>query len=170
MLRVGYARVRDEYARVRVESARARVGVESVRFRVQCGRLRVASVRFGVEAKVAVEVADHACLRYIHRMSEPDPAAPEHTCIVLRLRRTVQEDAYVAVPISDAILKTEPDGSRRIDFDRFVAEAIRLSADPAVEWRVEGPASVETNPIQQPIPPGRTVFDIHTLEVLPAPR
>jgi hypothetical protein len=98
-------------------------------------------------------------------MSEPDPAATTpHTCIVLRLRRTVTEDAYVAVPISDAIMKDEPeaDGTRRLDFDRFVAEAIRLSANEAVEWRAERPASVETNPIQQPVPPDRSVFDIHT--------
>jgi hypothetical protein len=98
-------------------------------------------------------------------MSEADPSTAQHACIVLRLRRTVQEDAYVAVPVSDSIMKAdpEPDGTRRIDFARFVAEAIRLSGDPAVEWRAEGPAAVETNPIQQPVPANRKVFDIHTV-------
>jgi len=89
-------------------------------------------------------------------------ASNEHTCIVLRLRRTVIEDAYVAVPMTSTIMRSEPepDGSFRIDFEAFVREAVRLSTDERVEWAVESD-SVQPHPTQQPIPDGRRVYDVH---------
>ena len=89
-------------------------------------------------------------------------ADSEHTCIVLRLRRTVVEDAYVAVPVTAAIMKKEPepDGSFRIDFDAFVAEAARLSERESVEWSTED-RNTAAHSTQQPVPTGRRVFDIH---------
>lgn len=86
----------------------------------------------------------------------------EHTCISYRLRRTTHEDAYVAVPVTDAIMKKDPeaDGSFRIDFDAFRREAIRLSEDPSVDWQVEG-RSLEPHPTQRAAPEGRVLFDIH---------
>ena len=88
--------------------------------------------------------------------------ADEHTCIVLRLRRTIVEDAYVAVPVTDAIMneQPEPDGSFRVNFDAFVREAVRLSGDASVEWAVEE-RTTTPHPIQQPIPEGRRAFDVH---------
>ena len=89
--------------------------------------------------------------------------ASEHTCIVLRLQRTIVEDAYVAVPMTSAIMKPEPepDGTYRIDFDAFVREAIRLSEDETVDWAREQ-RTVAPHPTQQPVPTGRRVFDVHT--------
>jgi hypothetical protein len=88
--------------------------------------------------------------------------ADEHTCIVLRLRRTIVEDAYVAVPVTDAIMneQPEPDGSYRINFDAFVREAVRLSSSESVDWAIEEQTAV-AHPTQQPIPDGRRVFDVH---------
>jgi len=78
--------------------------------------------------------------------------------ISLRLRRIVVEDAYVAVPVTDAIIKTNVDGQNGIDVDRFVAEAIRIGSDPKVEWKVES-TSIEGHPTQGPLPDGRQCFD-----------
>ena len=91
----------------------------------------------------------------------------DETCIVLRLRRVIVEDAYIGVPVTDAIVKAEPepDGSHRLDFDAFVREAIRLSADRRVDWRREdGEGRVEVHPTQGPVPDGRTVHDVHRLD------
>jgi hypothetical protein len=89
-------------------------------------------------------------------------ATAEHSCIVLRLRRTVVEDTYVAVPVTDAVMKKEPepDGSFRIDFDAFVREAARLAEHDTVDWAVEQ-RSVTAHPTQQPVPTDRRVFDVH---------
>jgi hypothetical protein len=82
------------------------------------------------------------------------------TCIALRLRRITHEDAYIHVPVTDAIMKPKEDGTFRIDPEAFVAEAIRLSSSPKVEWRVEH-AAVEPHPTQQPRPADRRAFDVH---------
>jgi hypothetical protein len=88
------------------------------------------------------------------------------TCIVLRLRRVIVEDAYVGVPVSDAIMKREPepDGTYRIDFEAFVREGVRLSADPRVDWRREDDVRTEIHPTQGPVPDGRVVFDVHRVD------
>lgn len=78
--------------------------------------------------------------------------------IALRLRRTIYEDAYVAVPVTDAIVKPKEDGTYGLDFEAFVAEAIRLSGDPRVEWKIET-TEVNAHPIQGPKPEDRQSFD-----------
>jgi hypothetical protein len=87
----------------------------------------------------------------------------EATCIVLRLRRTIVEDVYIGVPVTDAIMKPdpEPDGTYRIDFEAFIREGIRLAADPSAEWRHETEPHIEIHPTQCPVPEGRTVLDVH---------
>ena len=91
--------------------------------------------------------------------------APSQTCVVMRLRRVIVEDAYVGVPVTEAIMKPEPepDGTYRIDFDAFKREAIRLSADANVDWRRETDVETRTDihPMQGPVPDGRVVFDVH---------
>jgi hypothetical protein len=57
--------------------------------------------------------------------------------IMLRVRRVTVEDAYVAVPVTDAIMTSDKEGAARIYSDAFVAEAVRISVDPRVEWQVE---------------------------------
>jgi hypothetical protein len=93
------------------------------------------------------------------------PHSDGETCIVLRLRRVVVEDAYVAVPVTDAIMKAapEPDGNYRIDFPAFVREAVRLSGEPGVDWRDEE-RNIEPHPTQQPVPEGRVVYDVHRVD------
>lgn len=85
---------------------------------------------------------------------------PDVTCVALRVRRTTHEDAYVSVPATDAIMKPNDDGTYGIDFEKFVTEAIRLSQDPRVEWKVEE-VMTDAHPIQQPKPDHRKGFDVH---------
>jgi len=77
--------------------------------------------------------------------------------ISLRLRRVVYEDAYVAVPVTDAIMKPKPDGSMGIDPELLWAEGIRISQDSRVEWQAES-AKTEPHPIQMAPPEGRYQF------------
>jgi hypothetical protein len=86
------------------------------------------------------------------------------TCIVMRLRRVIVEDAYVGVPVTEAIMKPEPepDGTYRIDFEAFTREAIRLGADAEVDWQREATETTTAiHPMQGPVPEGRVVFDVH---------
>jgi hypothetical protein len=80
--------------------------------------------------------------------------------IALRLRRVVYEDAYVAVPVTDAIIKANDDGTGSIDFEALVAEAIRIGESPGVEWRIEESHS-EPHPVQGPRPEDRHTFDAY---------
>ncbi len=81
----------------------------------------------------------------------------------MRLRRVIVEDAYVGVPVTEAIMKPEPepDGTYRIDFEAFQREAIRLSADANVDWRREDETRTDIHPMQGPVPEGRVVHDVH---------
>jgi hypothetical protein len=76
----------------------------------------------------------------------------------LHVRRVVHEDAYVAVLVTNDLLKVNEDGTASLDFEKFVAEAIRLSQSEGVDWKVEE-TSIEPHPIQGPIPEGRRSFD-----------
>lgn len=78
--------------------------------------------------------------------------------VQLRIRRVTYEDAYVAVPVTDKVMKKRPDGTLGIDGEALLAEAVRLSGDPRVEWAVENRAS-EPHPEQAPMPPERKKFD-----------
>ena len=82
--------------------------------------------------------------------------------IALHLRRVTHEDAYVSVFVTDAITKENADGTRSIDFDAFVAEAIRVSKNDEVEWKTEE-SYTEPHPIQCPLPEGRRAFDSYYL-------
>jgi hypothetical protein len=84
--------------------------------------------------------------------------APKTYSILLHVRRIIHEDAYVAVPVTDAIMMTKADGTAGIDPEALIAEAIRISTDPRVEWRQES-SLTEPHPIQQPLPEDRTSFD-----------
>jgi hypothetical protein len=78
--------------------------------------------------------------------------------IALRVRRTTFEDAYVAVPVTEGITKQNEDGTVGINVEAFLAEAIRISQDPRVEWKIESRHS-EPHPEQCPMPDGRSKFD-----------
>lgn len=78
--------------------------------------------------------------------------------VALRLRRVTYEDAYVAVPVTDEIIKPDADGVGRIDFEAFVAEALRIGERAEIDWQVEEVVN-EAHPLQQPMPEGRRSFD-----------
>lgn len=78
--------------------------------------------------------------------------------IALRVRRITFEDAYVAVPVTSGITKQNEDGTVGINAEAFFAEAIRVSRDPRVEWKVESSQS-EPHPEQREMPEGRRKFD-----------
>ncbi len=80
--------------------------------------------------------------------------------IALRLRRVIYEDAYIAVPVTDAIMKANEDGTGSIDIEAFIAEAIRIGGDDRVEWKTEE-TRIEQHPIQDPLPEGRSRFDAY---------
>ncbi|HNT78329.1 MAG TPA: hypothetical protein PKH77_25235 [Anaerolineae bacterium] len=78
--------------------------------------------------------------------------------LMLHVRRVTYEDAYVAVPVTSAIMVEKEGGTFGIDVDAFIAEAIHISSHPQVEWKMES-AHVEPHPIQQPLPEDRHSFD-----------
>ena len=80
--------------------------------------------------------------------------------IALRLRRVIYEDAYVAVPVTNAIMKANDDGTGSIDFEAFVAETIRIGENEGVDWKFEESHS-EAHPLQGPCPEDRHTFDAY---------
>jgi hypothetical protein len=83
--------------------------------------------------------------------------------ILLRIRRVTYEDSFVAVPVTEGILKMEKDGTYKLDIDAFVAEALRISNDQRVEWKFES-TQKEAHPIQMPKPEDRQLFDAYYLQ------
>jgi hypothetical protein len=88
---------------------------------------------------------------------------PKTYSIALRLRRVTYEDAYIAVPVTEAIMKANDDGTGSIDMEAFAAEAIRIGGDGRVEWKLEE-TQTEPHPIQAPLPEGRSLFDAYYSE------
>ncbi|MFD8480462.1 hypothetical protein [Kitasatospora sp. NPDC059673] len=78
--------------------------------------------------------------------------------ISVRLQRTTVEEAYVSVPVTDAMMRDEPneDGSYGIDVTEFYAAALQLGA--AAEWLPED-RSVVVHPIQKAPDHIQQVFD-----------
>lgn len=74
--------------------------------------------------------------------------------IRLRLRRIVHEDAYIAVPVTDAIMKKKKDGSLGMDFEKFAGEGIKLGKQPNVEWKIES-VITQVHPVQKEMPGDR---------------
>ena len=83
---------------------------------------------------------------------------PQTYSILLHVRRIIHEDAYVSVPVTDAIMTPKEDGTFGLDTDALIAEALGISNDPRVEWRRES-SITEPHPTQQPLPEGRTSFN-----------
>ena len=78
--------------------------------------------------------------------------------IALRLRRVTYEDAYIAVPVTDALVRPKSDGSMDIDPAALLAEGIRIGQDSRVEWQIES-TKTEAHPVQQAAPDGRAKLD-----------
>ena len=78
--------------------------------------------------------------------------------VQLRLRRVTYEDAYVSVLIDEKVMQEQEDGTGRIDFEKFVAEAVRISATSDVDWQVES-TQTDVHPTQNESPPHRGIVD-----------
>ncbi|MFC5006626.1 hypothetical protein ACFPIJ_53495 [Dactylosporangium cerinum] len=76
--------------------------------------------------------------------------------IVVRVRRVTTEDAYIRVPVTDAVVAAEldADGHRHLDGGKVMAEARRLAETGAGAWQVQEQA-VDLHPVQNTPPDGR---------------
>ena len=88
------------------------------------------------------------------------PDKPETHSVMLRVRRITYEDAYVAVPVTTAIMEKKEDGTYGLNVDALVAEALRISNNQQVDWQVES-SQKEPHPIQMPKPENRQIFDAY---------
>ncbi|MDH5178277.1 MAG: hypothetical protein OEZ39_19815 [Gammaproteobacteria bacterium] len=78
--------------------------------------------------------------------------------VTLRLQRITYEDAFVAVPVTDAITEEKEDGSIGLNVEALFSEAVRISKDQRVDWKAES-SETEPHPIQSPVPEDRFMFD-----------
>ena len=78
--------------------------------------------------------------------------------IQLRLRWEITQDAYVSVLVDERLVTEQADGSFRLDPEKLVAEALRISHDPRLDWRVES-SHTEPHPLQTVKPDERSVLD-----------
>ena len=83
---------------------------------------------------------------------------PQSDSVALRIRRVTVEDAYIAVPVTDALIRYQADGTGRIDPEALMAEGVRIGADPRVEWAPES-TTIEPHPVQQAAPQDRFALD-----------
>ncbi len=75
------------------------------------------------------------------------------TCsISIRLQRTTTEFAFVSVPVAAELLRTQADGTARLDAAALAKRAIELGEAESVAWHPEGTA-LALHPIQV-APPG----------------
>ncbi len=83
---------------------------------------------------------------------------PKTYSIVVHVRRVTFADAFVAVPVTNAITEKKEDGTFGVDSDALIANALRISNNQEVEWQVES-SHIEPHPVQMPIPENRKVLD-----------
>jgi hypothetical protein len=82
----------------------------------------------------------------------PDPTYS----IVVRVRRVTTEDAYVRVPVTDAVMAAEPDadGHDHLDGGKVMAQARLLAAAGDPGWQVQE-QDIDLHPVQNTPPDGR---------------
>ncbi|MDR2565400.1 MAG: hypothetical protein LBC97_04950 [Bifidobacteriaceae bacterium] len=76
--------------------------------------------------------------------------------IQYRLRRTIVQDAFVNVRLTNAVMSGP--GDRPIDPAAFDQAALAYASEEGVEWRIEA-VTVEPHPSQVPLPEGRTRYE-----------
>jgi hypothetical protein len=76
--------------------------------------------------------------------------------IVVRVRRVITQDAYVRVPVTDAVMAAEPDadGNDHLDGGKVMAEARRMAEADDVAWLVQE-QQIDLHPVQHTPPDGR---------------
>ena len=78
--------------------------------------------------------------------------------VLVRLQRTVVLDAYVSVPVTDALLVEQADGTARLDTEKLFVAARQQGDDPRVDWQAES-ADTQIHPVQKPLPDDRASFN-----------
>jgi hypothetical protein len=70
--------------------------------------------------------------------------------ISIRLRRTIYQEAFVSVPVDDAVKQDAPDAQGRfsLDGDKVMSVAARLGKNPTTHWITEGDPVIEVHPVQ----------------------
>lgn len=81
-------------------------------------------------------------------MSTEAPEPPSSYSIALRVQRTTVEYAYLRIPITEAVVEEQPDGSGRINAEKLVAEGQRMAQSPEMIWYPES-QTIEPHPWQQ---------------------
>ncbi len=75
--------------------------------------------------------------------------------IQIRIQRIAREEAYVSVPIDDAVLgPPAPDGSRSLNDNAVFERALALGAESGVVWAKDGPTEIVAHPVQTTKPGG----------------
>jgi hypothetical protein len=77
--------------------------------------------------------------------------------IQIRIKRTIQEDAYISIPWTEAIMSKKADGTLELDTEKLVALAVETGNKPDVEWKQEN-LVINPHPIQCPKPDERKIF------------
>lgn len=81
-------------------------------------------------------------------MSTEAPEPPSSYSIALRVQRTTIEYAYLRIPITEAVVDEQPNGSGRINAEKLVAEGQRMAQSPEMIWYSES-QTIEPHPWQQ---------------------
>lgn len=69
--------------------------------------------------------------------------------VQIRIQRIAREEAYVSVPIDDAVLgPPAPDGSRRLDGNAVFKRALAMGAECGVVWAKDGTPEIVAHPVQ----------------------
>lgn len=78
--------------------------------------------------------------------------------VLVRVQKVTYEDAYISVPLVGDVIKINPDNSTEMDMDAFTEQAIRISENEKVAWKIES-ITTDLHPIQGPKPEDREQFD-----------
>lgn len=79
---------------------------------------------------------------------------PKTFSFAVRLQRTVTEYAFVRVPATTALLRSDPesaDGGVQIDGEKVMAAAVQIGEDPEIHW-VRESSEIVPHPSQTPLP------------------
>jgi hypothetical protein len=75
--------------------------------------------------------------------------------VQIRIRRIAREEAYVSVPIDDAVLgPPAPDGGRRLNGKAVFERALALGTESGVVWAEDGAPEIVVHPVQTMKPSG----------------
>ena len=83
-------------------------------------------------------------------MSETNSEARSYS-VSLRLQRVTHEYAFVKVPVTEAVMDEQPDGSWRLNGKKIFDAGVELGRGNEVAW-VPEEESIHPHPLQTPPP------------------